>query len=367
MKDHPPARQQRKWQRRGWRSLVWTVVVILLVQFVGGLLLDYCWPQVRFPAAARVLARCTPPPPGPLVITLGSSRFDGGIMADQVARQLREGTGEDTLQVVNLAVGCGDLIVAEHLYGKLRAQGVKPTYLVLEVSPETLNSSNVWLDQHAYRQLTWLDTLAYSPDLIRSGHYLRFWRSRLLPLYIHREQIVRHLALQTVAGTKVTTAMQQAFLVPPVKDEGLWPDPRMRHDASLRTQAGLDNIRRWLKRYQVGGAAAASLERLVQRCEGEAIPVLLVGVPVTSAHRGLYRPEIEAAFQRHMQDVTRRYTHTRYVDFRAAIPDIGFTDNHHLTPEGGMQFSRLLAEQALLPELREHHTISAPTKEKARE
>jgi hypothetical protein len=347
---------------------LWAVLFIFLVQLMGGLLLDYRWPQIRFPAAARVLAKCPCQPQGPLVVTLGSSRFDGGILEGQVTQELRKGTGEENLLVVNLAVGCGDLIVAEHIYTKLRAQGIKPTQVVLEVSPETLNDRNVWLDQHAYRQLTWEDTLGYAKDLMRSGHFVRFWRSRLFPLYIHRDQLQRHAALAVLADQKSSPALRQTLLAPPVKEDDLrWPDPRMRHDPTLRTQAGLDNIRTWLKQYHIGGTPAASLERILKACARDGIPVLLVGVPVTKAHRDLYRPEIEAAFLQHMEETLHRHHHVRFVDYRSAIPDTGFTDNHHLTLEGAQQFSRLLTEKVLLPELRTHLvTSSIPSTEKAR-
>lgn len=367
MKDRAKTKATIPWKRRGWRSILWAVVFVLLVQVAGGLLLDYEWPDIRFPAAARVLSRCPAPSAEPVIVTLGSSRFDGGILPGQITAQLREGTGGQAPRVVNLAVGCGDLIVAEYLLGKLREQGVKPVQVVVEVSPETLNARNLWLDQHAYRQLTWADTFSYTMDLIRSGHYIRFWRSRLIPLYIHRDQIVRHTVVALSSERKAPHG-KQTILMPPIKeDDVLWGDPRLKTDPVLRTEAGLDNIRRWLKQYRVGGAAAASLEHIIQSCKQDGIPVLLVGVPVTAAHRRLYRPEVETAFLQHMRQVTQSHPNTHFVDLRAAVPDVGFTDNHHLTAEGAKQFSRILTETALLPELRHRQALSSPETHTARE
>jgi hypothetical protein len=368
VKDRAKAKATNRWKRRGWRATLWGIAFVLLVQLTGGLLLDYRWPDIRFPAAARVLARCQSPSEGPVIVALGSSRFDGGILPGQITALLRDGTGEKSPRVVNLAVGCGDLIVAEHLLGKLREQGVKPAQVIVEVSPETLNDRNLWLDQHAYRQLTWADTFAYTTDMIRSGHYIRFWRSRLIPLYIHRDQIVRRAVL-SLASEGNAQASKQTILMPPLQEDDIrWGDPRLKTDPVLRTEAGLDNIRRWLKHYRVGGAAAASLERIMQSCEKDGIPVLLVGVPVTVAHRNLYRPDIETAFLQHMRQVTQSHPHTRFLDLRAAIPDVGFSDNHHLTPDGAKQFSRLLTDKALLPQLRERHAAaSSPETNTARE
>jgi hypothetical protein len=48
-----------------------------------------------------------------------------------------------------------------------------------------------------------------------------------------------------------------------------------------------------------------------------------------------------------VEQLTREHG-CRFVDFRAAIPDHLFWDNHHLFPAGGEAFSRKLAEEVLL-------------------
>src|SRR5262245_35481204 len=94
VKDQAQANATNRWKRRGGRATLWGIVFVLLTQQVGGLLLDYRWPDIKFPAAARVLARCPSPSEGPVIVTLGSSRFDGGILPGQIMAQLRNGNGE---------------------------------------------------------------------------------------------------------------------------------------------------------------------------------------------------------------------------------------------------------------------------------
>jgi hypothetical protein len=119
-------------------------------------------------------------------------------------------------------------------------------------------------------------------------------------------------------------------------------------DAPFRTQSGLPAIRRWLQNYQVGGTAAMACERLLDRCQAHGVAAILVGVPVTRAHRELYGPEIDAAFLAYVNDLCSRRG-CRFEDYRAEVPDHLFLDNHHVLREGGLYFSKRLTDEVLLP------------------
>jgi hypothetical protein len=111
---------------------------------------------------------------------------------------------------------------------------------------------------------------------------------------------------------------------------------------------GLEQPRRWLRHYQVGGTAAAALERLLGRCRSHRIAVVLVGVPVTRPHRDTYTAAIEAEFHAHLERLCQTYG-CRFVDYRDQVPDSLFVDNHHLHLGGGMYFSQRLAREVLAP------------------
>jgi hypothetical protein len=111
--------------------------------------------------------------------------------------------------------------------------------------------------------------------------------------------------------------------------------------------AGVHSIRRWLKGYQVGGTAAEACERLIDRCQANGMTVILVGVPLTKAHRDLYTPGIEHGFLTYVEDVADRHG-CRFVDYRDRVPDDMFLDNHHVLRSGGEYFSRILTDEVLI-------------------
>src|SRR5947209_8740933 len=122
--------------RRARSVLRWAVVVFLVLQIGIGLVLDYGWPLLRFPSAARILAGLPKDPSSIDVVFLGSSRFQVGVAAEEIAALLERDRGRPCT-ALNAAVPCGDLIAAEFMLTLLREKGVKPGLLVLEISPET--------------------------------------------------------------------------------------------------------------------------------------------------------------------------------------------------------------------------------------
>src|SRR5262249_58615650 len=70
-------RHRRANQRRAVRLLLWAGGLFALAHLAGGLLLDYLWPQVRFPGAARRFDLLQRFPRTPDIISLGSSRMEG--------------------------------------------------------------------------------------------------------------------------------------------------------------------------------------------------------------------------------------------------------------------------------------------------
>jgi hypothetical protein len=109
-------------------------------------------------------------------------------------------------------------------------------------------------------------------------------------------------------------------------------------------------VRTWRKHYKPGGKGARELERLLGRSRAVGITTILVGVPVTSPHRAYYTRDVEEWFVAYMDRLAREYG-SRYVDYRDRIPDECFIDHHHMSDAGGLRFSRMLAEEVLVPTL----------------
>ncbi len=348
----PPPRRRAAYRRRGLHVVLWAGGMFVAAQFLGGLLLDYVWPQVRFPLAGRIWARLDTLPRTPEMVVLGSSRLQG--VSTAVLNPLLRRELEPAPSCFNSAVGAGDALVADWLLTRMLRQGRRPRLVVMEVSPETVARYNRWLEQHVIRQLTWTDLPAHFSEAWRTTHPMRLLSSRLLPLYLHRYQLRHSLAQSALA---LLTGCSEPGPADDVDVSGADPADDA---AALRTGTGealhtegLSEFERWLRNYRVGGGATAALERLLDRCREYGIAVVLVAPPVSVAHRRLYTPEIESAFRGYVDALVRAHG-CRFHDFRDRLPDPLFRDHHHTNARGSAIFTRLLAREALIPAWREH-------------
>jgi hypothetical protein len=321
--------------RRSRRSLLWAATFFCTAQVVGGLLLDYRWPQIRFPSFHQVLDELDGMSPhGPDVIFVGSSRFASGLDRGILEERLRSALGDKRLQILLAMVPAGDCIYADYFLDQLLDRGKKPRVLIVEVSPETVACRNRWLEVHAARQFTWPDVPHFLLDTCRSNQLHRLLQARLLPLVVHRRQICR-AAWQTLVP-------EQA----PAHKGVVWPRAWSDKSSDERSVGGAAFIAQWLEHYQSGGTAAESLERVLRRCHERGISVVLVAPPLHTDQRMLYVPAIEEAFGATMSRLTRTYD-CQFVDYRNRLPDSVFFDNHHLVPAGAEQFTALIVNDLL--------------------
>src|SRR5688572_2175891 len=85
-----PTSRRTAYRRRGKHVVLWVVGVFVLAQVLGGVLLDYGWPQIRFPLAGRVWARLDTLAQPPEIVVLGSSRMQGGVSTAVLDPLLRQ-------------------------------------------------------------------------------------------------------------------------------------------------------------------------------------------------------------------------------------------------------------------------------------
>jgi hypothetical protein len=349
------SRQQRPHHRRARRAIFWACVSFLAVQLGAGLLMDYRWLRIRFPSLVQTLQSLPRNSPAPELLCLGSSRFGAAFGAEEITARMRDDTGLEAFRAYNASVPAGDLLTSDYLLERLLDQGIQPDWVVIEVSPETLARRNLWMGEHARRQVTWDNLALYWPDVWRSGEISRLLSARLLPLHLHRRQIWRETQrgwLSAQANSLEGSAVASVALQD-VRWQAM-PDNPITLPRTERTHIGLRQIRRWLKDYRIGGGAAQALERLVHRCREHHIQVILVAAPVASAHRALYTPEIDAQFLDYMHRFAATHQ-CRFADYRASVPDEYFLDNHHVDPEGRKHFSRQLVEELLSPVWQAQH------------
>jgi hypothetical protein len=324
-------------RRRGRRVLTGTVVLFVVINFAGGLLLDYRWPEVRFPEIGQVFHDLNALGRAPDVVVMGSSRFLGGVRPEFVDPVLAE-EAWDAPRTFNAAVTGGDPLVHDRLVQGMLQEGRRPGLLLVEVSPEHFTVHSPLLGQQVLRLMTWTDLPRYLPEAARYSPVRQLVTSRLLPTYTHRYQIRKRLLGGQHAAVVRTWDGGEAKLVLE-QSEPLKPSAR---------------LVRWFQDYRLSRLTTAALERLLDRCKTAGVPVVLVGAPEATCNRRLVTPAAEAAYLGYVHRLGERYG-CRFVDLRDRIPDDGFHDEMHLNGQGAAEFSRAIALDAVLPAWRETH------------
>ena len=126
---------QSRRPQRGRRVLLWAVSAFIAVQLAASVLLDYAFPQIRFPKFYEQVARAEAFPSPPNIVFLGSSRTEVVLQEVESTLVIRELTGDPQVRCCNTYVPAGDLIVAERVLLQLLQHGVRPRYAVIEGLP----------------------------------------------------------------------------------------------------------------------------------------------------------------------------------------------------------------------------------------
>lgn len=346
--------------------ILWTAaVLIVLGQLAVGSALDRAPMWVRFPQGEKAVSSAARLGDRPFVALFGSSRFRNLDLTSMVAELERtlEGEGPTLVQASVLA---GDPIVAEFLLDAMLSRGARPGLAVLELSPETLSAPAHWIGDHVTRFLTAPQLLRHLAEIHARGQLKRTLAKRLNAVSFYRFELLRWITHERPPYLRVPPPDAPATVVSPTPNLNASPGPGFRFvsvegEESAKTASGLRRMRKWLDGYAVGGAETQALTMLVARCHAEGIPLLLIGVPVGSGQRSLYEGEVETRF-REFLDPLLRESGVPFLDFRDAVPDALFVDNHHLSPEGGRVFGVLLAREAIAPAWRDAERATAPAR-----
>ena len=343
--------------RKSRRTLLWGIGFFLLLQAGGGVALEKFYPLLRFPSARDALEVLEHQPTTHLVV-LGSSRFGCGIDTPEAQRLVWSATGETRFRAFNLSVPGGEPISHEFLLDEMLARGVRPDWLLVELSPENLTCPGAWLPIHCTRQLGWRHFPTHIGEITRANSAPRYLGSLLLPLWVHR-----HRVLDALTRRPTSAPIERDVEVPPPIDwERVLRVPRLDspEEQKRRLQEGRGAAHGWLRDYRVGGQSVRALTRFLRRCRQEQIGVVVVMPPLASPFRGEYTAEIEAAFGAHLSALRREYGF-HCVDARDWVPDELFRDAGHLdNPAGTLHFTGLLARRVLLPLLADGRLVYEP-------
>ncbi len=293
------------------RAVLWTAfAVFAAVQLTASVLLDYRWPQLRFPAYHAQLARLDTVAT-PNVVFLGSSRSACAGRGDhQPRRTRRDRRPHDPVLQRGRAGGRSD---------RLRARARRPararhsaTLRSVRDQPRRGQSSQR-LAGAVCPSVPLLARRAHpseGPAADRHGPPLRRHALRAA-LHLPRDDSPatradrRRLLSRPTAGQRAGADGQirlHAGQRPQGADDAGRLSPCEKRDAAAITMLDIDDAARSLRDYRPGGNAAAALERLLCRCRDNGIEPILLSVPLSSAHRRRTPPPL----RRHTRRTLRR-------------------------------------------------------------
>ena len=338
-------------QLRARRCLLAAVGALALSPVAGTLLIDRCPIDVRFPVASTTINGWRAHVRAPQILLLGSSRMGCAVSVDRITPLVRKVSGDDTVEVFSAAVPGGEPLTMDFLAARLLTENRIPRLVMVEIAPDTVGDYNLWLDGVVVRQFTIGDVLRNLGGFFHSTAKAR-WNlcsSRLIPFYYHRNE------WRTWAGRRFVpkrTYTASATVSSPAFQAVEWPERRIADqndmDRVTRLKDGVRRTRKALAGYEVLGRTSEAMEHLIVLCRDREIPVILVQMPVHSAQRALYTPEIIRSFRGFIDRLTSTYA-CRYVDLSDRVPDPLFLDCSHSSSEGEEYFSRLFAEEILGP------------------
>ena len=330
-------------------------VAFLAMQLAGGEIIDRWHPEVRCRDLAERLAEIRSLPKTPDLVYFGSSRFASGIDPVQLTVELRRELGQPDFRVAGAAVPGTDIFMMEKILDEMDRLGIQPPTLLIEVTPFNLLRVNGWYALHLYRWMTWSDIPEHFHDLTMTGDFGRMVTSRTMPLWIHRYHILKTFWGPPVGGGLDDIADDEEIPADYVHEADIAKllDPsRVTPDDIVRCADGLGGVERHYRRFpEIGGRAAATLERILTRCAQKGTRVILVSAPLSSAHRQASAPSEEAYFK-YMHGLETKFG-TPFVNCHSLLPDTLLRDHHHLKlPEGGMVLTRYLSHEYLPPLLK---------------
>jgi hypothetical protein len=331
--------------------LLASLVVLHLGLAIG---VDRWWPELRDPSYGyrlRWLARRAPGAKAPpaTVIMLGSSRTAFGFRAAEVQELVQRKAGRP-VTVFNFGIYGAGPITEFVTFERLRARGIGPQLLLVEVAPPYLAGQEgapreidrIAPSRLSLRELPFL--ASFQPD--RQALYVNWWRTWPVPWYAHRFAIVSRVAPAWLPFQLREDTWQHVDAAgSPVPFEGgpLGPENRSQAVDSARRQYAT-----YLTGFRLGASACQALRELLRQCREQHVRVVLVLMPEGSEFRGLYSQDAWTQVGSFVEGLGREFE-AKVINAREWVGDEGFADSHHLLPQAALSFSRRLAAEAVLP------------------
>jgi hypothetical protein len=289
-----------------------------------------------------------------VVLMLGSSRTGAGLHAEKVEAALAAELRRPVV-VFNFGIPAAGPITLSLYYRRLRAEGVRPDVVLVEVLPSMLavNDPGIVLrPAGAPLEQAWLPAARFQrreiPLLVRYGWPAEatrkaWWEENLSPWYGLRHAMLARVVPEWVPwslrsdwsrGTDETgsSSFRKGAVSPADYARGV-AHARLEYAALLAT-------------YEPGGPAGLALQELLALIRTDGAQAGVVLMPEGAEFRSWYGPTADQNLTRYLTDLCGPAT--PLFDARNWVPADGFADAHHLLGSGADVFSRRFGP-ALVP------------------
>ena len=299
------------------------------------------------------------PPGTPLVLMLGTSRTGNGFHAARSATRAVGLLGRPVTAFNFGTPASGPITHRVHL-ARLLADGHRPALVLVEVLPPVLADlkggpiEGRFLNGGRFRREE-LDVLASygipATDLRRQWRatFVEPWNALRFPLLGRVLPGASPDYLRSDDGRNTDT---HGWI-------RIWEEiatPESMAAGAARARRDYEPV---LADLHPGGGAGRALADTLALARDHGIPTRLVLMPESEWFRALYPPGVAARFDAWLATLARE-AGCPVTDARGWIPDAGFADGHHLFPSGAEPFTDRLADEVIVPHLRDARGRSMP-------
>ncbi|HUY32280.1 MAG TPA: hypothetical protein VMV69_05830 [Pirellulales bacterium] len=331
--------------------MFWALALFVTAQLGLAVAIEWWLPELRDPRyacrAAKLCPRAVVTEPKPLtLVMLGSSRVQDGLNSSELEARLRRKFSREVV-MFNFGLAAAGPVANLLHFQRLRAAGVKPELLLVEVVPTLFAGQDQVAAEAAYFQADrlWHHELATVAQYGLPGDALRrdWWQDWPVPCHGHRFAIMslflpRFLPyrLQLIGDRQVD---QSGWC--PRNTAPRTPEQRRQALAYAWKDFGVP-----LASFRLSGAACRAQRELLRRCREEHIAAALVWMPEGKEFQRWYPADAETQIRRYLDDLGEEFG-VPLVDARDWVEDEGFIDSQHLHASGAAVFTERLGREVL--------------------
>lgn len=278
-------------------------------------------------------------PEKPVLLVLGSSRVVTAFMPERL-EPLTDAAGRDVLVFNYAHFGAGPRVNLMQYHRALR-DGVRPTWLVVEVAPPFLAHDDMPYTEAALRDVPVILPYSNKPRLIGLAA-----KQRVAGAFRPRTALLRQVV--PAFATMASGDMDPTILPLGGADHWARYDRPAPEQQKQFTELASRRFEARMKTYEVAPYTAGATRDLLERCRSDGVGVALVLTPEDSRFRSWYRPGAEDELWRFLNELRTDFG-VPVIDARLWVPDDGFTDPHHLNRTGAELFTDRLGAEVLRP------------------